>query len=355
MLSEQGVREVTLLGQNVNSYADRSHLEPHPPPPPSFAPAPSPGAATAALQPQLDPSAPSTFEAHYARGFRSVYVPRRAGAARFADLLHAVAAVDPELRVRFTSPHPKDFSDDVLSAIAAHPNVCTQLHMPAQSGSSAVLERMRRGYSREAYDELVAHVRAVLPGVALSTDMIAGFCGEGEADHAASVDLLASTGFDAAFLFAYSERERTHAARRHADDVPPGVKSRRLGELVAAHRAALHARAAAEVGRRHVILVEGPSRKAPQMLTGLTDTNKRVVIEDGAVPPAYSHAAHQHQDAEATAHSSGVRLRPGDYAAVEVTAATGATLHARVLARTTLAEFVLVHGSAAPLGLHGGR
>ncbi|KAL4432197.1 hypothetical protein ABPG77_005959 [Micractinium sp. CCAP 211/92] len=329
MLSEQGVKEVTLLGQNVNSYADFSTR-----------PAAS-GAAPAGAGAEEDP-----FARVYARGFRSVYKPRRDGAAAFAELLDAAAEVDPEMRIRFTSPHPKDFSDDVLQVIASRPNVCKQLHMPAQSGSTYMLDRMRRGYTRQAYDELVSHVRTVIPEVALSTDMIVGFCGEREEDHAASLDLVASTGYDQAFLFAYSMRDKTHAARHYQDDVPEDVKQRRLAEIIATYRQVLHRRQEAEVGRRHLVLVEGRSRRSEAALTGRTDTFKRVVFEDLPIPAGYSGSG------DGTPDGSLVRLQPGDYVAVEVTAG-GGTLQARPLARTTLAEFVAVHGSAAPLQLFG--
>ncbi|KAL4421454.1 hypothetical protein ABPG75_010745 [Micractinium tetrahymenae] len=346
MLSEQGVKEVTLLGQNVNSYADFSGRA-----------APGGGEVGGSSSSSTTAAGAGTeqdpFAGVYARGFRSVYKPRRDGAASFAELLDAVAAVDPEMRIRFTSPHPKDFSDDVLQVIASRPNVCKQLHMPAQSGSSYMLDRMRRGYSREAYDALVAHVRSVIPEVALSTDMIVGFCGEREEDHATSLDLMRSVGYDQAFLFAYSMRDKTHAARHYQDDVPEDVKQLRLAEIIAAYRQALHRRQEAEVGRRHLVLVEGRSRRSEAALTGRTDTFKRVVFDDVPIPASYSaSSASSMRDGSSSGASAGprVRLQPGEYVAVEVTAA-GGTLLARPLARTTLAEFVAVHGSAAPLEL----
>ncbi|KAK2077236.1 hypothetical protein QBZ16_004870 [Prototheca wickerhamii] len=282
-LSESGVKEVTLLGQNVNSYADFSES------------APEPGARRGE-----DPSEV------YAAGFTSVYRPRRAGAVSFAELLDRAAAVDPEMRVRFTSPHPKDFGEDVIAVIAARPNICKQLHMPAQSGSSEVLRAMRRGYSRDAYDALAERVRAALPGVALSTDMISGFCGETERDHAASVDLMRRHAFEAAFMFAYSDRERTYAARHLADDVPEPDKLRRLSEIIAAFREGLERRAAEERGRLHIVLQQN-----------LID------------------------------------LQPGDYVAVRVeratTGSTGGTLHCVPIAKTSIREFVDVFGSSVPL------
>lgn len=329
MLSEQGVKEVTLLGQNVNSYTDFSQ--------PLIITTRNP---TDQDQDQdQDP-----FALHYAKGFKSVYKPKRSGASTFADLLDAVASVDPEMRIRFTSPHPKDFGDDVLEVIAARHNVCKQLHMPAQSGSSDVLLRMKRGYSREAYDALVRHVRSVLPGVALSTDMIAGFCGETEAEHAASVDLMKSTRYDMAFLFAYSERQPTYASKYLKDDVHEDIKNSRLQELIEAYRQGLAEGAVEELGRRHLVLVEGPSRRSPSNLTGRTDTFKRVVFPNTPVPASYSGL-----DERDTSEGPLVVLQPGDYVAVQVMEAGGGTLGVKPLARTSIGEFVGVHGSAVPL------
>jgi tRNA A37 methylthiotransferase MiaB len=221
-LAEQGVKEVTLLGQNVNSFADFSER----------GGGGSSGGEAQDEQPSaLASASPSDAPfAAYAPGFRSVYVPRRGGAVRFAELLERVAGIDPEMRIRFTSPHPKDFPLEVLQAVRAHANVCKQLHLPAQSGASGTLSRMRRGYDREAYLALAARVREELPGVALSSDFISGFCGETEEEHADTLSLLRAVRYEHAFLFAYSRREKTAAARHLEDDVPPDVKQRRLEE-----------------------------------------------------------------------------------------------------------------------------
>lgn len=325
ILSEQGFKEVTLLGQNVNSYADFGGKRPN----------------VRGGQNNKSSDTPITdgFEAHYAPGFKSVYVPRRQGATTFAELLDAVARVDPEMRIRFTSPHPKDFADDVLSVMALHHNVCKQVHMPAQSGSTSVLSRMRRGYGREAYDTLVSSVRARLPGVALSTDMIAGFCGETEEEHKMSVDLLRQHKYDQAFLFAYSEREKTHAARHFEDDVSQETKLRRLQELIETYRAGLLDRGAEEVGRTHLVLVEGPSKRSEGALTGRTDTFKRVIFDDTAIPARYSDPAGQPL----------VKLSVGDYVAVKIVEGGGGVLKGVPLGRTTMSEFVQKHGSAVPL------
>lgn len=136
------------------------------------------------------------------------------------------------MRIRFTSPHPKDFGDDCLAVIASHSNICKHLHMPAQSGSSRMLSLMRRGYDRKSYDALLERAQAIIPGVTFSTDIIVGFCGETEEDHQHTLDLLRRHRYPIGFIFAYSDRERTHAARHYRDDVPPDVKKRRLAEAM---------------------------------------------------------------------------------------------------------------------------
>ncbi len=321
-LADQGVREVTLLGQNVNSFADFSER--------------AEGSAAAASASASAAAAPFGV---YAPGFRSVYVPQRGGALRFAELLARVAAIEPEMRVRFTSPHPKDFPAEVLSAVAAHANICKQLHLPAQSGSTAVLARMRRGYDREAYLALAAHVREALPGVALSSDFISGFCGETDAEHADTISLLRTVRYETAFMFAYSRREKTAAARHLADDVPADVKQRRLAEVIATFREGATARAAAETGALHCVLVEGPSRRSADALTGRTDTNKRVVFDDVAVPLSFG-----------TQHGPTVRLKPGDYVAVRFVVS-----HARCAFLVTAASLTRRDASGARHGRHHGE
>jgi len=315
-LADVGTKEIWLLGQNVNSY---SYFE------------------EGSSRPRKPDPSRNYFADFYARGFKSVYKPLRDGSQSFADLLHAVAEAAPEVRVRFTSPHPKDFSDDVIQAIKAHNNICKQIHMPAQHGDSGVLERMNRGYGREAYDDLVAHIRSSIPGIALSTDMIAGFCGETEKEHEASLELLRRTQFDNAFLFAYSMRDKTPASRHLVDDVPEVTKKRRLQELINTYREGLQRASAAEIGTTHLVLVEGPSRKSSEArpeLTGRTDTFKRVVFPDVTVPAALdTDAAHQL-----------VQLRAGDFVAVSITSADGgATLVASPIARTTMKEYVNIY------------
>jgi tRNA A37 methylthiotransferase MiaB len=217
-------------------------------------------------------------------GFTNLFQSRsreRPG-ARFSDLLLSVADISPNLRVRFTSPHPKDFPRDVLAAVASRPNICASLHLPAQSGSNSVLSRMRRGYTREAYLQLVDDVRRTIPNVTISTDIIVGFCGETEEEHADTVLLMEQVKFDQAFMFAYSLREKTHAARTMEDDVPEATKLRRLQEVIATFRGNIIPKnEESEAGALRLVLVEGLSSKATSdnpTLTGRTDGNQRVVF-----------------------------------------------------------------------------
>ncbi len=197
---------------------------------------------------------------------------------RFHPIHSQVSRVDPEMRVRFTSPHPKDFPVPLLQLIAERPSLCSSLHLPAQSGSTDVLRRMRRGYTREAYLALAERAREAIPGVALSSDFISGFCGESEADHRETLSLMEAVGYEQAFMFAYSRRERTHAAYHLEDDVPEQVKQRRLREIIEVFRRRAGERNAAEVGTtEHLVLVEGHSKRSTEAsptLTGRTDSNK---------------------------------------------------------------------------------
>lgn len=236
------------------------------------------------------------------------------------------------MRIRFTSPHPKDFPLPLLQLIAERPSLCNSLHLPAQSGSSTVLQRMRRGYTREAYLALAEQVRAVIPGVALSSDFIAGFCGETEADHQATLSLMEAVGFEQAFMFAYSMRERTHAAYKLEDDVPEAVKQQRLSEIIATFRRRVTERNTLEVGEEHLVLVEGFSKRsspANPTLTGRTDSNKRCV---------FSAAADVLADADdPTSHR--IPLKPGDYAVVRVKEAKTQTLLCEPIGRSGIEAF----------------
>jgi len=199
----------------------------------------------------------------------------------FAQLLRAVAAVDGIARVRFTSPYPVDFTADVIAAIAEEPKLCKYVHLPVQSGSDAVLDRMRRGYSVADYRAIVAALRQAVPEIALSTDILTGFSGETEDDHQASLALMRELRFDSAFMFAYSERDLTFAAKKLADDVAPAVKQRRLAEIVQLQERISGEVFAAHVGRRERVLVHGPSKRDPAQLMGRTDGFKTVILPAG--------------------------------------------------------------------------
>ncbi|XP_021383119.2 mitochondrial tRNA methylthiotransferase CDK5RAP1 [Lonchura striata] len=300
MLSDQGVKEVTLLGQNVNSFRDLSEVQ--------FQSVAAPGLS---------------------RGFRTVYKARQGG-LRFSHLLDQVSRIDPEMRIRFTSPHPKDFPDEVLQLIQERHNICKHLHLPAQSGSTRVLEAMRRGYTREAYLELVHHVRDSIPGVSLSSDFIAGFCGETEEDHLQTVSLLREVRYNIGFLFAYSMRQKTRAHHRLQDDVPAEEKKRRLEQLIATFREEA-ARANAElVGQAQLVLVEGPSKRSASELCGRNDGNIKVIFPDTELEDAAEHRAPG-------------RAQPGDYVMVKVTSGSSQTLRGVPLCRTTLSRAAASH------------
>ena len=203
----------------------------------------------------------------------------------FAQLLRAVAGVDGIERVRFTSPYPVDFTDDVVAALADEPKLCGYVHLPLQSGSDAVLERMRRGYTVADYLAIVARLRAAMPDIALSTDILSGFSGETEADHQATLDVMRAVRFDSAFMFAYSERDLTYAAKKLPDDVPAEVKKRRLAEIIALQETISAEVFAAQVGTRQRVLVHQPSRRDPSQMMGRTDGFKTVILPSGVGQP----------------------------------------------------------------------
>ncbi|XP_065174044.1 mitochondrial tRNA methylthiotransferase CDK5RAP1 [Atheta coriaria] len=306
-LRDAGIKEITLLGQNVNSYRDLSEDVNH-------------GTPT-----------------NMAKGFKTVYKLKESG-LRFADLLHQVASVDPEIRIRFTSPHPKDFPDEVLEAIRSSPNICKSLHLPAQSGNSQVLERMRRGYTREAYVELVDHVRAVIPDVALSSDFIAGFCGETEEEFEDTLSLIHYVKFSNAYLFQYSMREKTTAHRRLEDNVPLAVKLDRLTRMVHAYRTEVAALNQAQIGASHLVLIEGRSKRSENFLAGRNDHNVKVIIPAGEVGDATD--------------GNLAPIRPGDYIAVQINASTSQVLKGIPLYRTTLSDYHAAKASPYEYHVH---
>ncbi|XP_058066551.1 CDK5RAP1-like protein [Anopheles bellator] len=304
-LASEGIREVTLLGQNVNSYRDTSTIGPS------------------------DPKDVSLL----APGFRTVY-KTKVGGLRFAELLSELAETVPDVRIRFTSPHPKDFPRDVLETIARYPNVCSSLHLPAQSGSTTVLERMRRGYSREAYLSLAMEVRKVIPNVTLSSDFICGFCGETEAEFADTISLIEQVGYHAAFLFAYSMREKTTAHRRYSDDVPDEIKQERLLRMIAAFRREAKRLNEEFVGRTELVLIEGYSKRSRADLAGRNDGNVKVIVPAGPI------ASSPQSPSNGWLRSVGV----GDYIAVRITAANSQILKGEPLYHTTITEFYSNNG-----------
>jgi tRNA-2-methylthio-N6-dimethylallyladenosine synthase len=257
-LSDEGYKEVTLLGQNVNSYKYE----------------------------EID----------------------------FTRLMDEASKVDPEMRFRFSSPHPKDFPEPLLYLIAERPNLCNYIHIPAQAGSDTMLERMRRPYTREQYLKLIERMHEIIPGVSLSTDIIAGFCDETEEEHQATMSLMKIVEYDLAYMFAYSERERTLAHRKYEDNVPEDVKKKRLSEIIQQQMSIQEKNNKLEIGNRHLVLAEGTSKRSEEQLSGRTDTNKIAVFDR-------------------------LDFRKGDYVEVEITDCTSATLIGKPIRKTTIAEF----------------
>lgn len=225
-LFENGYREVTLLGQNVDSYKWVNRNEP----------------------------------------------------IGFPELLENAALVNPLLRIRFSTSHPKDISDELLHVMARHNNICKHIHLPAQSGSSRILKLMNREYSREWYMDRVKAIRAIIPECALSTDMITGFCTETAEDHKESLSLMEWAGFDFAYMFKYSERPGTKAARKYKDDVPESVKSERLSEMISTQNKLSAKSKKNDVGKVCEVLIEGSSKRSEENLSGRTSQNNVVVF-----------------------------------------------------------------------------
>ena len=198
----------------------------------------------------------------------------------FADLLKTVAESLPQLRIRFSTSNPQDIGDEVILAMASHPNICRHIHLPVQSGSDRILEKMRRRYTREGYLKKVRAIREAMPDCAISTDVIAGFCSETEEDHRDTLSLFEEVGFDAAFMFYYSERPGTLAARKYPDDVDLQTKTRRLEEIIAVQNRLSLESNRRDLGKRFTVLVEGPSKKNPADLCGRNSQNKMCVWAD---------------------------------------------------------------------------
>jgi len=241
-LRDRGFKEVTLLGQNVNSYRALGH---------------SP------LAVGEEPNANSQTQ------------------IAFPELLRRVAEAAPEMRIRFTTSHPKDMSDETLKVIAEMPNVCKHIHLPVQSGSNRILQLMNRKYTREWYLDRVAAIRRIVPDCGLSTDIFVGYCSETEEDHQLSLSLMREVGYDSAFMFKYSERPGTYASKHLPDDVPEEVKIRRLNELIALQTEQSALQNKKDEGREFDVLVEGFSKRSREQLCGRTEQNKMVVFDRG--------------------------------------------------------------------------
>lgn len=352
-LSRRGYKEVTLLGQNVNSYNDKSEWE-------RLKAQAEKESEDSKVQPET--ASPSESEAiessngaktvvpdlplvKNAKGFKTIYRTPTAGIT-FTELVDKISLIDPEMRVRFTSPHPKDFPDELLHLIRERPNVCGAIHLPAQSGNSEVLDRMRRGYTREAYLDLVQRIREIVGDeVTLSSDFISGFCGETEEQHKDTVSLLETVKYDQAFMFAYSMRERTPAHRKYTDDIPEPIKRRRLAEVIDTFHANVKLRNESQLGRKQLVLVEGNSRRSDQDLAGRNDGNKKVIFPQQRVPTLQNTISLSQKIGQAAESDIAINtedaqsMTPGEYVVVEITGTTGLSLTGKAIARTTLAEF----------------
>ena len=207
------------------------------------------------------------------------------GVVGFAKLLEMVAVVNPGLRVRFSTSHPKDISDEVIYTMAAHDNICNHIHLPVQSGSSTMLEKMRRKYDREWYLERVEKIRSVMPDCGITTDVIAGFSGETEQDHLDTLSLMEQVVFDSAFMFAYSERPGTLASKKYPDDIPYEVKTARLNEIIALQGRMSLKSNEKEIGKVMTVMVEGPSKKNKEELCGRAGSNKMCVFPSRGEKP----------------------------------------------------------------------
>lgn len=251
-LFENGYREVTLLGQNVDSYKWEN--------------------------------------------------PENGVLVSFADLLEMVACIHPELRVRFSTSHPKDMTDEVLHTMARHDNICKYIHLPVQSGNSRILEMMNRTYDRPWYEQRIEAIRRILPGCTVSSDIITGFCSETEEEHQDTLSIVEWANFTMSFMFVYSERPGTLAARKYPDDIPEEVKKRRLSEVIRMQSAVSLRHNQQDIGKTFKVLIEGDSRKSNLDFSGRNTQNKVVVFpkKEG--------------------------LKPGDYAMVKIRDVTSATL-----------------------------
>ena len=269
LLFEQGYREVTLLGQNVDSY--------------------------------------KWFGGGPKKDFEKVMEENKnLEIVNFASLLEKVALVNPLLRIRFSTSNPQDMTDEVLHVIAKHPNICKYVHLPMQSGSSRILALMNRGYDREKYLNRIQAIRTIIPGCGISTDVIAGFCTETEDEHKETISLMEQVRFDYAYMFAYSERPATPAAKNYKDDIPEEVKSKRMQEILALQRKHSMEGNKADIGKVFEVLVEAHSKRSKEQVFGRNTQNKAIIF-------------------------TSEKHKPGDYVHVRVTSCTSGTLIGELL------------------------
>ncbi|MCT4622064.1 MAG: tRNA (N6-isopentenyl adenosine(37)-C2)-methylthiotransferase MiaB [Schleiferiaceae bacterium] len=268
-LADKGYKEITLLGQNVDSYL--------------------------------------WYGGGLKKDFAKASEAAQASAVRFGDLLRMVAKEVPDVRIRFSTSNPQDMSDDVLYAIAENDNICKYIHLPVQSGSTKVLAEMKRGHTREEYMELIDRINRIIPGCAISHDMIAGFPNETEEDHQDTLSLMDYVKYDFGYMFYYSERPNTYAAKKMEDNIPLEIKKRRLNEIIAKQQVHGLERNQAKVGNTYEVLVEGVSKKSKEELFGRTTHNTVVVFPKE-------------------------NFKPGDLVNVKVNSCTGATLKGEAVA-----------------------
>ena len=299
-LFERGFKEVTLLGQNVDSYY--------------WAPSNSPNGGEFHTQPRLDKNSKDILEPSISMAGEWVYSPvggnQRLGAklgmgavVTFASLLEKVALISPLLRVRFSTSHPKDITDEVLHTMAKYENICKYIHLPVQSGSTRILQLMNRTYTREWYKAKVDRIREIMPDCGISSDIISGFCTEEDSDHKDTLDIMEYSRYDMSYMFFYSERPGTLAERRYKDDVPLETKKKRLQEIVDVQGKLSQASNKKDIGKTFAVLIEGDSKRSDKDWMGRSSQNKVIVFP-----------------------KENYELRKGDYVTVKVNDCTQATL-----------------------------
>ena len=310
-LMDRGVKEVTLLGQNVNSYRDLS------------------------TKPETigrdDLIEAVKSKVSSAQGFKTVYKPPTRGLT-FDVLLEQVAKISPELRIRFTSPHPKDFTDELIEVMRNYPNIARCIHLPAQSGSNAILERMRRGYTRETYLKLVEKLRLAMPDLFISSDFITGFCGETDDDHAATMDLIRRVEYNFIYMFPYSERDKTHAYHKLDDNVPHDIKVERVKEIHSLFREQATRINKSLIGSEQLVLIESESLKSSCDWQGRSSNNVKTIVPKAVLMSSIDGSHHNHNHERRP-------IGAGDYVRCVVREANSQTFKADGLEITTQKEY----------------